>query len=462
MNIPDELRPEHYGYKIGQNIGPYVNNIIELAGTCYLSPGVHLLGRNDSNKSVGNIYSDSIITWGWGDRKGGVQLIGEKGWDQTSIKLVDRVHTKWIYGSVAPYVMMMQPKYDESCDNCVIRGITFDGNHQNNAESSTIDGIRLRGQNTLLDSCKFVNFGVGKDNAAEAFDVVLCPIDLATQGPTVQNCIFTQPGQKSGASPGFVCEHTLCATSGHGTKIINNTFRDCLFDPATQQSPMHGVTLSSASGALVAYNHFINFQGGAFYVDSFSNDGVQIVDNDGTDVWNFIQLTVKQWGDPNQISLHANYEIARNIVRLANGGAPYRWDLPAGNPTGFLGYCFDPSLDRKAYPGFRNVRAHDNKVTLGYWKNPLGALVESTKLVSYWGDPVGSDQINVDASNTFISTLPPAPVVVHDPAPPVSTTTAKLIGPKSRRQFLVAFDGSNHLTVAPAGSPQTKIIHSDD
>ena len=466
MEIPNELRPEFYGYKLGMNIGPYINSIIEKAGTVYLSPGEHILGRNDSDKSKGNIYSDSIITWGWGDRKSGVQIIGEKGWDQTSIKLVDRVHTKWIYGSVAPYVLMLQPKYDVSCDNCVIRGITFNGNYTNNGESSTVDGIRLRGQSTVVDSCRFVDFGVGKDNAAECFDVVLCPIDLSTQGPTVQNCIFTQPGRKSQSAAGFVCEHTLCAVSGHNTKVINNTFKDCVFDPVTQQSPMHGVTLSSASGAVVAYNHFTNFQGGAFYVDSYSNDGVQIVDNDGVDVWNFIQLTVKQWPDLNQISLHANYDIARNNVRLANGGSPYQWDIPAQGPTGFLGYCFDPSVDRTKFPGFKNVRARNNKVTLGYWKNSKGVTVESTKLVCYWGNPVGDDQITVDSSNEFVSTLPPAPAPAPAPVavpPPVNTRMATLIGPKSGRRYLVAFDQANHLLVAASDSPtRTLVIHADD
>ena len=39
--------PEYYGYKIGENIAPYINKCIDEEGECYISEGEHLFGRTD-------------------------------------------------------------------------------------------------------------------------------------------------------------------------------------------------------------------------------------------------------------------------------------------------------------------------------------------------------------------------------------------------------------------------------
>ena len=88
--------PEFYGYSLGQNIVPYINKCIDETGECYVSEGIHMFGRNDTDWNKGHIWSDSTINWGW-NRKSGIKLIG-KGSDKTIFRFVDNVHSRHLLG----------------------------------------------------------------------------------------------------------------------------------------------------------------------------------------------------------------------------------------------------------------------------------------------------------------------------------------------------------------------------
>ena len=79
--------PEFYGYKLGENIAPYINKCIDLVGECYISEGEHIIGRDDSNWNSGNIWNDNSIVWGW-NRKHNVKIIGA-GRDKTTLKWIN-------------------------------------------------------------------------------------------------------------------------------------------------------------------------------------------------------------------------------------------------------------------------------------------------------------------------------------------------------------------------------------
>lgn len=394
--------PEYYGYTIGQNIAPYINKCIENTKECYLSAGTHIVGRNDYNYwGPGNVYNDSIITWGWGPTKTDVKIIGA-GKDKTILRFADDVQSRRIYGSVADYVFMLQPKYDESCDNLFIDGITWDGNYTHNSGSSTINGIRARGKNITIQNCKFIDFGVGANQKSECFELTVGPVVNSDKGPYIYNNTFTKPGAKSNSPAGFVPEHTYLGIWGSDIVVDNNEWIDCIFDVKTQQSPLHAMTIGPSKNAKLTNNKFNNFQGGCVYMDSWTNDGAIVTGNTGYNVWEFIQLTCQTWGDPNQISTNTNFNISKNNIQLSSNLQYYEWDKP-GSVSSFFGYCYDPSLDTAKYKGFQNIVAENNNVLLGTYKNTDGTVKYSDKLICYWGNSVGPDKINVSSSNKFVT-----------------------------------------------------------
>jgi len=395
--------PEYYGYTIGQNIAPYINKCIENTKECYVSVGTHIIGRNDSNfwSNVGNVYNDSIITWGWGPVKTDVKLSGV-GKDKTILRFIDDVQSRRLFNSSADYVFMMQPKYDESCDNLIVDGITWDGNFTHNSSSSTINGIRARGKNITIQNCKFIDFGVGTNQTGECFEITVGPINNTDKGPNIYNNTFTNPGAKSNSVTGFVPEHTYLGIWGNDLVADNNEWINCIYDLKTQQSPLHGMTIGPSKNAKLTNNRFNNFQGGCVYMDSWINDGAIIKGNTGYNIWEFVQLTCKSWGDPSQVSINTNFKIAKNNIQLSNDLQYYEWDKP-GSVSSFFGYCYDPSLDTTQHKGFQNVVAEDNIVLLGTYKQLDGTTKTSEKLVCYWGNVVGSDKINLSSSNQFVT-----------------------------------------------------------
>ena len=393
--------PEYYGYKIGENIVPYINKCIEDTGECYLSEGTHIVGRSDNDWTKGAPWSDNCIAWGWA-RKNGVKLIG-KGIDQTILKFADNVQSRYLFNQVQPYVLMLQTNYNESCNDNLISGITWDGNYDNNSSTSTIDGIRIRGNNNTVRNCKFINFAVGDNRSAECFQVFLVTIDKNGTGNNVINNIFTSPGNKKNSPAGFCPENTFIGVGGVGAKVQGNIFKNCIYDVVNQQSPCHGITLMQTTNAEVNNNIFDTFQGSCIYMDSWENEGAKIKDNVAKNVWIFFNLSCQAWQDPNQISFNKNFTVSNNDITLTIGDCYYQWDQPAFTSI-FTSYVNDPNLDHTKYPGFENILVSNNKVTLGY-RLVNNVYSESPKLMCLWGQPITEDKIKL-VDNTYVSIVP--------------------------------------------------------
>lgn len=394
--------PEYYGYTIGQNIGPYINRCIAETNECILSEGVHILGRNDSDFNSGHVWTDNCITWGWGERKDNVRIIGA-GYDKTTIKFIDNVQSRYLFNASVDYVLMLQTNYNQSCNNTYIEGITWDGNYTNNNSSSTIFGIRIRGENTTITKCKFVDFGVGASQKIECFQLALGPIDKSKKGPNVTYNMFEKLGSKQNSPAGFVPENTLMAVSGVNTVIKGNVFNDCIFDRKIQQSPVHAIMLGGVTDSIITENVFNNVQGTCIYTDTWTNTGVTITKNIANNVWLFLNLSCNYYDDGNQISYNKDYDVYDNDVKLSIGETTYQWDAQS-YPSCFVGYTYDPRVNTSKYPAFDNIVISENNVKLGYFGN-----TESGKLQCFYGISVPPTKIKLENNNKFTSQLPVAP-----------------------------------------------------
>ena len=128
--------PEYYGYKIGDNIAPFINKCIDATGECYISEGTHILGRNDTNWHLGHVWSDSSIVWGW-NKKDDVKLIGA-GRDKTILKWIDNCNAAYIKDKHSDTISMVSTNWNQYCNDNCIEGITFDGNYENNTKSTLL------------------------------------------------------------------------------------------------------------------------------------------------------------------------------------------------------------------------------------------------------------------------------------------------------------------------------------
>lgn len=392
--------PEYYGYKLGENIAPFINICIEKVGECYIGEGTHLIGRNDKNWNVGNVWSDSGIVWGW-TRKHDIKIIGA-GRNKTILKWIDNCHASYLFDTPRDIMLMITTNYNESCDNNLIEGITFDGNYQNN-NSSTLFAIRIRGKNNTIRGCEFINFGVGKKQTHECFQVIVGPINKDEKGATIVDNYFTLPGRKSNSTSDHVAENTIIATGGVDCVINNNVFENMDFNIIDQQSPLHGITIGTSKNAEIKNNKFINFQGSCIYADSWTNENVTIENNIAKNVWQFMHLSCQHWDNTEQISFNKNIKVINNNIELSVGNCYYHWNKPAF-VSNFIGYVNAPNVDHLKYPGFENIVIENNTVLLGYRKLNT-TYEESTKLLCFWGNSVDENKIKLK-NNKFSSTIP--------------------------------------------------------
>lgn len=393
--------PEYYGYKLGDNITPYINKCIDATGECYISEGEHIFGRNDKDWHKGHVWSDSTITWGW-NRKHDVKIIGA-GRDKTILKWIDNCHASYLFARPKDVIVMVQTNWNESCDNNIIEGITFDGNYSNNISSATLLGIRIRGENNTVKGCKFINFGVGSKQLHECFQIIIGPINTDGKGTKIIDNYFTSPGKKSKSTDNHVPENTLIAVGGIDTVVSGNVFENMEFDVVNQQSPLHGISIGNSKNAKIINNKFINFQGSCIYTDSWTNENFIIENNTAKNVWQFLQISCQHWDNSEQISFNKNGLITNNDIELNIGDCYWHWNRPP-IVSNLCGYINAPNVDHEKYPGFENILITKNRVVLGYRK-VKDWIEESTKLFCFWGNGVGEDKIKM-IDNTFISTIP--------------------------------------------------------
>lgn len=395
--------PEYYGYKLGENIAPYINKCIDTTGECYISEGTHIIGRNDTNWHLGHVWSDSSIVWGW-NKKDGVKLIGA-GRDKTTLKWIDNCNAAYIQNKPSDTIVMVTTNWNQYCNDNWIEGITFDGNYENNTKS-TLLGIRIRGANNTIKGCKFINFGVGENQTHETFQIIVGPDTNALKGTIVIDNYFSLPGRKSKSSEKHVPENTCIAVGGYDVLVSGNVFENMDFNVVDQQSPLHGISLAFTRNAKITNNKFINFQGACIYFDSWTNEDFVIENNTAKNVYQFLQLTCQHWDNTSQISFNKNVSVTNNEVELSKGDCYWHW-VQAPVVSNFCGYVHAPNVDHKKYPGFENIVITKNKVTLGF--REIGkTFEESTKLHCFWGNSVTEDKIKM-IDNEFISTIPIIP-----------------------------------------------------
>lgn len=391
--------PEYYGYKIGMNIAPFINKCIDECGECYISEGQHVMGRNDTDWQLGHVWSDSSIVWGW-NKKHGIKIIGA-GRDKTILKWVDNCNVAYIYNKVADVITMVATNWNEYCNDNWIEGITFDGNYQNN-KKSTMLGIRIRGANNTIKSCKFINFGVGPAQTHECFQIIVGPDDDSLKGTAILDNYFSLPGEKSNSTEKHVPENTCIAAGGYEALISGNVFENMDFNISNQQSPLHGISLAFSKNAKITNNKFINFQGCCIYSDSWTNQDYVIENNIAQNVWQFIQFTCQYWDNSNQISFNKNVIVKNNDIELSTGDCYWHWNAPP-IVSNFCGYVNAPNVDHEKHPGFENILITKNKVKLGYRINNK-KTEQSTSLFCYWGNNVSEDKIKM-IDNEFKSSL---------------------------------------------------------
>ena len=370
------------------NCARAINLCLQETGVVEFDEGTYIIGAIGITNPL-----DASIYWGYPAKYlRGIKLLG-KGKGKTIIKFAASTGTH----SVLPYgfniFMVNTYSYigdDQSFDagDCVISGITFDGNYDENWDPvnpyfKSVGGVRLIGSNNLIENCEFKGFGVGVANA-EAFALQsYLPTTAAdnSQGAIVRNCSFNSPGANSRTVPTYIEANTSIAVGGNGATnkyavgcvIEGCDFTNNLFN-TNQRSPLHGISPVATRGCVVRNNTFTNYQGQHIYVDSYKNFNLVIKDNSATLCPQFISFVVQNWprltGLPSYAPLIASFvdvTIENNTVGLAG---PSSWyynfnNLPL-NASFFL-YQYDRDVtdlyNPGLIPGFKNINIQGNTIT---------------------------------------------------------------------------------------------------
>ena len=370
------------------NCARAINLCLQETGVVEFDEGTYIIGGIGITNPL-----DASIYWGYPAKYlRGIKLLG-KGKGKTIIKFAASTGTH----SVLPYgfniFMVNTYSYigdDQSFDagDCVISGITFDGNYDENWDPvnpyfKSVGGVRLIGSNNVIENCEFKGFGVGVANA-EAFALQsYLPTTAAdnSQGAIVRNCSFNTPGANSRTVPTYIEANTSIAVGGNGATnkyavgcvIEGCDFTNNLFN-TNQRSPLHGISPVATRGCVVRNNTFTNYQGQHIYVDSYKNFNLVIKDNSATLCPQFISFVVQNWprltGLPSYAPLIASFvdvTIENNTVGLSG---PNSWyynfnNLPL-NASFFL-YQYDRDVtdlyNPGLIPGFKNINIQGNTIT---------------------------------------------------------------------------------------------------
>jgi len=370
------------------NCARAINLCLQETGVVEFDEGTYIIGGIGITNPL-----DASIYWGYPAKYlRGIKLIG-KGKGKTIIKFAASTGTH----SVLPYgfniFLVNTYSYigdDQSFDagDCVISGITFDGNYDENWDPinpyfKSVGGVRLIGSNNVIENCEFKGFGVGVANA-EAFALQsYLPTTAAdnSQGAIVRNCSFNTPGANSRTVATYIEANTSIAIGGNGATgkyavgcvIEGCDFTNNLFN-TNQRSPLHGISPVATRGCVVRNNTFTNYQGQHIYVDSYKNFNLVIKDNSATLCPQFISFVVQNWprmtGLPSYAPLIASFvdvTIENNTVGLAGPNSwYYNFNLPPLTALFFL-YQYDRDVtdlyNPGLIPGFKNINLQGNTIT---------------------------------------------------------------------------------------------------
>ena len=370
------------------NCARAINLCLQETGVVEFDEGTYIIGGIGITNPL-----DASIYWGYPAKYlRGMKLIG-KGKGKTIIKFAASTGTHGVLPYGLSIFMVNTYSYigdDQSFDagDCVITGITFDGNYDENydpvnAYFKTVSGVRLIGSNNLIEDCEFKGFGVGVANA-EAFALQsYLPSTAAdnTQGAIVRNCSFNTPGANSRTVATYIEANTSIAIGGNGATekyavgcvVEGCDFTNSLFN-TNQRSPLHGITPAVTRGCVIRNNTFTNYQGQHIYIDSYKSFNLLIKDNSATLCPQFISFVVQNWprlsGNPATATWTASMvdvTIENNTVGLSGPNSwYYNYNNPPYNALFFL-YQFDRDVtdlyNPTVIPGLKNINIQGNTVT---------------------------------------------------------------------------------------------------
>lgn len=336
--------------------------------------------------------------------------------ERSRLLLLDGSDPKGTTPSDNYFAVIGNRRFHERADHVIIRDLTVDCNFNGQNMHTTINAIRIRGGNGLVERVNVRRYGTGRNpesgSSREAFVVAQGLLFKDGEGSrraaTFRDIDFAEPGL-NGAIEGNVAEITHMLLGGahnfgnygwimpgghdpdfdpandgenennwwpsYGGLVEGCTFRDMPYDPAVQKSPLNAITYCDSIGLMIRGNRVVNFEGAAVYVMSWWNRATTIVDNDFDGVNIGLALEAKGHdGVSLQAPRHEDVLFARNRIRL---GAPPHFPY---SPRGVHIYGQHPSEGLR----FNRIVVRNNTISgrayhdaAGVDKHPVGILLQN-------------------------------------------------------------------------------------
>jgi len=327
------------------------------------------------------------------------------GRDATRIRLLDGSNPKGASPGDNYFSVIANRQFHESADHVTVRDLTVDCNFDGQNKHTTIHAIGIRGGGALVERVNFRGYGTGRHpetgHSRECFVIhqglVFKDARGSRQAATLRDLDFAAPGH-NGSIEGSVAEITHIALGGahnfgnyswilpqgrdpdfdpsgsgenegnwwpsYGGLVENCAIHDVRYDPATQKSPLNGITYGDCIGMTVRNNRVTDFDGSAVYVMSWWNRGTTIVDNEFVRVANGVALQVKgEKGVPIQCPRHEGVVIERNKIVL---GSPAHYPYA---PSGLQLY----GQDLDSVKRLRDILARNNRIEGRSYTSAAGA-----------------------------------------------------------------------------------------
>ena len=285
------------------------------------------------------------------------RIIGS-GREHTKIKLLNGTNPRGGGRGDNYFIVVYNRQFHESAEHVVISDLTIDCNFDAQDKRTTIHAIGIRGGGALVERVNFRGYGTGRSaesgSSRECFAVhqtlVFKDTKSCRRAAVVRELDFTACGH-NGTLEGKVAEITHIALGGannfenrewimpqgadpdfdpandgenennwwpaYGGLVENCVIRNEVYDPATQKSPLNGITYGDCIGLTVRGNRVENWEGAAVFTMSWWNRNTVIVDNEFINVTNGVTLNMAaENSQPIQCPRHENVLIANNRIVL--------------------------------------------------------------------------------------------------------------------------------------------------
>lgn len=330
--------------------------------------------------------------------------IAGSGRDRTTIKLLDGTNPRGDGPGENYFTVLYNRSFHESAEHVVVRDLTIDCNFDGQDKHTTIHAIGIRGGGALVERVNLRGYGTGRHpetgNSRECFVVyqtlVYKDASSCRRAAVLRDLDFTAPGH-NGDVGGKVAEITHIALGGannfgnlswilpggkdpafdpandgenennwwpaYGGLVENCTLHDEIYDPATQQSPLNGITCADCIGLTVRGNRVENFEGTAVFVMSWWNRNTVIVDNRFLGVTAGLALCLMgEAGKPVQCPRHESVLFAHN--EIVTGAHPHA-------PWGTCGVTLFGG-DTPAAPRMQSIHIRENSISGRAYTNAQG------------------------------------------------------------------------------------------